>query len=123
MKVLIVDDDEMVRTVCSGMLTLLQHEVVAVSGGEAAIRTLQSSEEFPFDLILLDELMPGMSGPQTMQQMAYLGIRIPIILCSRREMTVEEFAGLDELRPSAVLGKPFRIHRLQAAMTAAIAQR
>ncbi len=122
MKVLIVDDDEMVRTVCSGMLTLLQHEVVAVSGGEAAIRTLQSSE-IPFDLILLDELMPGMSGPQTMQQMAYLGIRIPIILCSGREMTVEEFAGLDELRPSAVLGKPFRIHRLQAAIAAAIAQR
>lgn len=122
MKVLIVDDDEMVRTVCSGMLTLLQHEVVAVNGGEVAIRTLQSSE-IPFDLILLDELMPGMSGPQTMQQMAYLGIRIPIILCSGREMTVEEFAGLDELRPSAVLGKPFRIHRLQAAIAAAIAQR
>ena len=75
MKVLIVDDDEMVRSVCNGMLTLLQHEVVAVNGGEAAIRTLQSSET-EFDLILLDALMPGMSGPQTMQQLNYLGGRI-----------------------------------------------
>ena len=119
MKVLIVDDDEMVRTVCSGMLTLLRHEVVAVNGGEVAIRTLQSSET-AFDLILLDELMPGMSGPQTMQKLAYLGIEVPIILCSGREMTVEEFTGSDELRPRAVLGKPFTIQRLQEAALKAL---
>ena len=122
MKVLIVDDDEMVRTVCSGMLTLLRHEVFAVNGGEIAIRTLQSSET-AFDLILLDELMPGMSGPQTMQKLAYLGIKVPIILCSGREMTVEEFNGSDELRPSAVLGKPFTMQRLQSAIAAALANR
>ena len=122
MKVLIVDDDEMVRTVCSGMLTLLRHEVVAVNGGEVAIRTLQSSET-AFDLILLDELMPGMSGPQTMQKLAYLGIKVPIVLCSGREMTVEEFNGSDELRPSAVLSKPFTMQRLQSAIAAALANR
>lgn len=122
MKVLIVDDDEMVRTVCSGMLTLLRHEVVAVNGGEVAIRTLQSSET-AFDLILLDELMPGMSGPQTMQKLAYLGIKVPIVLCSGREMTVEEFNGSDDLRPSAVLGKPFTMQRLQSAIAAALANR
>ena len=115
MKVLIVDDDEMVRTVCTGMLKLLQHDVVAVNGGEAAIRTLQSSGT-EFDLILLDELMPGMSGPQTMQQMAYLGISVPIVLCSGREMTVEEFIGSDKIRPNAMLTKPFTIQRLQEAL-------
>jgi DNA-binding NtrC family response regulator len=114
-KVLIVDDDEMVRTVCTGMLKLLQHDVVAVNGGEAAIRTLQSSDT-EFDLILLDELMPGMSGPQTMQQMAYLGISVPIVLCSGREMTVEEFIGSDKIRPNAMLTKPFTIQRLQEAV-------
>lgn len=119
MKVLIVDDDEMVRTVCTGMLKLLQHDVVAVNGGEAAIRTLQSSET-EFDLILLDELMPGLSGPQTMQQMAYLGIRVPIILCSGREMTVEEFIGPDTIRPRAMLTKPFTIQRLQEAVSRAM---
>jgi two-component system, OmpR family, alkaline phosphatase synthesis response regulator PhoP len=118
-KVLIVDDDEMVRTVCTGMLKLLQHDVVAVNGGEAAIRTLQSSDT-KFDLILLDELMPGMSGPQTMQQMAYLGIRVPIILCSGREMTVEEFIGSDKTRPDAMLTKPFTIQRLQEAVLKAM---
>ncbi len=119
MKVLIVDDDEMVRTVCTGMLKLLQHDVVAVNGGEAAIRTLQSSDT-EFDLILLDELMPGMSGPQTMQQMAYLGIRVPIILCSGREMTVEEFIGSDKIRPDAMLTKPFTVQRLQEAVLKAM---
>jgi two-component system OmpR family response regulator len=118
-KVLIVDDDEMVRTVCTGMLKLLQHDVVAVNGGEAAIRTLQSSDT-EFDLILLDELMPGMSGPQTMQQMAYLGIRVPIILCSGREMTVEEFIGSDKIRPNAMLTKPFTVQRLQEAVLKAM---
>ena len=122
MKVLIVDDDEMVRTVCSGMLKILQHDVIAVDSGANAIRTLQSAE-VPFDLIFLDEIMPGMSGPQTMQQLAYLGIRIPIILCSGREMTVEEFTGAEELRPNAVLGKPFTIQRLQTAIAAATRSR
>ena len=119
MKVLIVDDDEMVRIVCTGMLKLLHHDVVTVNGGEAAIRTLQSSET-EFDLILLDELMPGMSGSQTMQNLAYLGIKVPIILCSGREMTVEEFNGSDELRPRAVLSKPFTIQRLQEAVLKAL---
>lgn len=118
MKVLVVDDDEMVRTVCSGMLKILQHEVIAVDSGETAIRTLQSAEA-PFDLMFLDEIMPGMSGPQTLQQLAYLGIRIPIILCSGREMTVEECTGANEVRPHAVLGKPFTMQRLQAAIAAA----
>ncbi len=119
MKVLIVDDDELVRTVCTGMLKLLQHDVVAVNGGEVAIRTLQSSDT-EFDLILLDELMPGMSGPQTMKQMAYLGIRVPIILCSGREMTVEEFIGSDKIRPNAMLTKPFTVQRLQEAVLKAM---
>ena len=122
MNVLIVDDDEMVRTVYSGMLRILQHDVTAVDGGENAIRILQSAE-VPFDLILLDEFMPGMNGPQTMQQLAYLGIKTPIILCSGREMTVEEFNGAEELRPRAVLGKPFTIQRLQEAIDAAIERR
>ena len=122
MKVLIVDDDEMVRTVCSGMLRILQHDVIAVDSGETAIRTLQSAE-VPFDLIFLDEIMPGISGPQTMQKLAYLGIKIPVILCSGREMTVEEFTGAEELRPHAVLGKPFTIQRLQEAIDAAIERR
>ena len=65
--------------------------------------------------------MPGMSGPQTMQQLAYLGIKVPIILCSGREMMVEEFNGSDELRPRTVLGKPFTIQRLQSAIAAALA--
>jgi len=121
-KVLIVDDDEMVRTVCSGMLKILQHDVIAVASGESAIRTLQSAE-VAFDLIFLDEIMPGMSGPQTMQQLAYLGIRIPIILCSGREMTVEEFTGSEELRPRAVLGKPFTMQRLQTAIADALRPR
>ena len=121
MKVLIVDDDEMVRTVCSGMLRILQHDVTAVDGGESAIQAVQSAE-VPFDLIFLDEFMPGMDGAQTMQQLAYLGIRTPVILCSGREMMVEEFSGAEELRPRAVLGKPFTIQRLQEAVAKALAK-
>ena len=101
------------------MLRILQHDVTAVESGEIAIRTLQSAE-VPFDLIFLDEIMPGMSGPQTMQQMAYLGIRVPIILCSGRELTVEEFIGSDKIRPEAMLTKPFTVQRLQEAVLKAM---
>lgn len=122
MKVLIVDDNEMIRTVCREMLKLLQHDAVAVDGGEAAIRALQTPEA-AFDLILLDEVMPGMSGPQTMQQLSCLGIKTPVIFCSGREMAMEEYTGVEGLRPTAVLSKPFTIQRLQTAIASVIERR
>lgn len=53
MRILIVDDDEMVQQVCEGMLHALNHLSMVVGDATAAIQCLTESSE-PFDCIILD---------------------------------------------------------------------
>ena len=59
--ILLVDDDEVVRTAIEDMLCNAGHQVTAVPGGEAALAAFRDRE---FDLVLLDFAMPGMNGAQ-----------------------------------------------------------
>lgn len=58
-KILVVDDDPLIRTTISGMLEQESFTVVEAASGESAISLFQ---EQPFDLVLLDVMMPGMDG-------------------------------------------------------------
>jgi two-component system cell cycle sensor histidine kinase/response regulator CckA len=58
-RVLVVDDDDAVRSVTVEMLKRSEYEVVSVSSGQGALDELKQGS---FDLILLDVGMPGMSG-------------------------------------------------------------
>jgi two-component system, cell cycle sensor histidine kinase and response regulator CckA len=114
-RILVVDDDEMVRSVCCGMLRLLQHEVLTAASGSEAIEQVVAQES-RFDLILLDDAMPQMSGRETLAQLFALGSRIPVIICTGRVVTPEEFAESVQNRPIAVLSKPFNLRGLQSAL-------
>jgi signal transduction histidine kinase len=59
--ILLVDDDEVVRTAIEDMLCNAGHHVTAVAGGEAALAAYKDRE---YDLVLLDFAMPGMNGAQ-----------------------------------------------------------
>lgn len=116
MRVLVVDDDEMVRTVCCGMLRLLQHDVVTATSGPDAIEQIAAPDAH-FDLILLDESMPQMSGRETLAQLSSLGLQIPVILCTGRMVTPGDLAESAGGRPIAVLSKPFNLQGLQSALS------
>ncbi len=126
MKVLVVDDDEMVRSVCSGMLRLLEHEVVTAAGGSEAIGKIVE-ETSQFNVILLDDAMPQMSGRETLAQLFALGIRIPVIFCTGKLVTPEELAETPQGEPTpgqpvVVLSKPFNLQGLQSALAAVLFQ-
>jgi len=58
--ILIVDDEEMVRSSLTSLLRLeTDHKVTTADGGEQA---LQLADEHTFDLVITDYLMPGLSG-------------------------------------------------------------
>jgi CheY-like chemotaxis protein len=61
--VLLVDDDPDIRSTVEMTLGLYGYRVVAVPGGAEALAWLRATSEPPF-LILLDFMMPGMSGAQ-----------------------------------------------------------
>lgn len=60
LRVLVVDDDELVRQSLSSMLEVLGHEIDVARRAEDAIRMVEDG--FPADLLILDLRMPGMGG-------------------------------------------------------------
>lgn len=116
-KILVVDDDELVRTVCVGMLRVLKHDADGVSSGSEAIAVLSAGSFY--DLLIMDESMPDMNGSDTIRTLSSQGIRIPFITCTGRNHV--EPGPTDEMDhpPIAVLSKPFTLQRLQSALAAA----
>ena len=106
-KVLVVDDDEISRTVLQTYLESFGFLVNNVNSGKQALRLLENLEETTYGLVLMDWEMPGYDGVETSKKIK-LSLRIdptpPIIMVTSR--TQEEVLPLirDEIR--AVLSKP-----------------
>ena len=79
-RVLVVDDEELVRKVAVGSLERAGYHVQTASSGIEAIELVRRSD--PFSLILLDMGMPEMSGIDTLIEIRSLGSDVPIVLCS-----------------------------------------
>ena len=78
--VLVVDDEEPVRQVASAILTFLGYTVLMSASGEEAVTCLRDGGH-P-DVVLLDIIMPGMNGFQTLQRLREIQPDLPILICS-----------------------------------------
>jgi CheY-like chemotaxis protein len=67
-KILLVEDDEMVRNLTSGLLGSMGYTVVVCDSPSAAIARL-STEKFVPDLLLTDVVMPSMTGPELRERL------------------------------------------------------
>ncbi len=85
-RILVADDDPMNQRILHQKLTDMGHSVKCVDNGELAVRELSNE---PFDLVLLDMLMPVMTGAEVLEEMK----RRP----EWRELPVIMIAGLDNL--------------------------
>jgi signal transduction histidine kinase len=108
--VLVVEDDEMVRTHVVGELTLLGYRVLAARNGVTALEILRS--EVPIDVLFTDVVMPGgISGPQLAEAALVLrpGLRV-LYTSGYTENAVVHHGRLD---PGVVLlSKPYRRQEL-----------
>jgi CheY-like chemotaxis protein len=106
-RILIVDDEEDVRAIAQMGLEIGAgwHVLTAASGQEAIVI---AETEQP-DVILLDMMMPNMSGRETLQALKLNPAtqQIPVILVTAKaqQSNLETFSDLDVM---AVLAKPFR---------------
>ena len=107
MKILIVDDEPLVRKSLARACRSRGHEVTeAVDGAEGLARWLEAAP----DLVFLDVLMPGLSGPELLQEIARrngdTGKRAKVILMSaysgEHNITTAQQLGADLFVP-----KPF----------------
>jgi len=89
--ILLVDDEKGVIEVCSEMLENLGYQVTAVSSGKEAIEAISSGKD-RMDLVILDLVMPRMSGQQVFEKIRALDPDIKVLVSSgySREEEIEK---------------------------------
>lgn len=114
--VLIVDDDEAVRTTLYKVIRSNGLCAEMASGGEQA---LQMTAKTHYDLMLLDVNMHGMDGFELVQKLRSRGIKTPIIIVSGRKEDYDTLYGLD-IGADDYVTKPFNPIVLGAKVKALI---
>jgi CheY-like chemotaxis protein len=116
-KILIIDDDRHMRTVCARVLSNAGHTVTCSDSGHEGLQTIRSAAP-PFDVVLLDQLMPGMSGTEVLEQAKSFSPALPVIIItgSATEETRNELLakGARDCLP-----KPFTPEQLRNAISTA----
>jgi PAS domain S-box-containing protein len=79
--ILLVDDEQMILEVGKGMLETLGYTVLASGGGREAIEIYAGNHE-KIDLVVLDLVMPGMSGRETFEQLKSINPGVRVLLSS-----------------------------------------
>lgn len=118
--ILVIDDEQAVRTVTELMLRRDGHHVEVAASGKAGVEAVGRTS---FDLILVDMFMPSMNGPATIACIREVAPAVPIIAMSG--MAVAHDVGPETTTPEALcvvgwLQKPFRPADLQHLVAAAL---
>jgi len=115
-RILVIDDEELIRQTVTATLQRFGHTVSAAADGEAGVDLFQREA---FELVITDVRMPGMSGPDVIRVLRPLRPGIPIIIIggggSIPPVGSESFAR--EVGADRVLQKPFAMRQLNAAVS------
>ena len=82
-RLLVVDDEEKIREMLTRFFALKGYDVRSVAGGEEALALL---DVFPPDVVLLDLLMPGLSGVETLKQLKQRRPSLKIVILSAADL-------------------------------------
>jgi CheY-like chemotaxis protein len=118
-RILVVDDDQAIRTVAKTVLELSGHEVVIADSGRVGLRKVEDEN---CDLVIVDIFMPGMDGLETIRLLKQQKPGLPIIVISGLAFWSNAEAPPDFLSMATKLGatrslqKPFRAQELLSAV-------
>ncbi len=115
-RLLIVDDDDGIRTTLEEALAQEGFDVACAADGRQAIRQFDASQRqgaTGFDLVLLDLMLPGVGGLDVCRHLRRHDSHIPILMVSARDTETDRVLGL-ELGADDYLVKPFGLRELVA---------
>jgi two-component system, cell cycle sensor histidine kinase and response regulator CckA len=113
--ILVVDDEPVLRRVCARMLQKMGYRVLEASGGEEALKLFK--EKLPeIDLILLDLIMPGLNGFQTLERLREMDPGARVLLCSG----CGDKAGENLPAEVSFIAKPYTLELLSQKVAAAL---
>jgi two-component system alkaline phosphatase synthesis response regulator PhoP len=113
-RILLVEDEPGLVLTLSDRLTGEGYDVEAVRDGAAG---LARASEGGFDLVLLDVMLPGMSGFDVCQQLRQRGIDTPVVMLTARGQLVDRVVGL-KIGADDYVTKPFEMAELVARIEA-----
>jgi signal transduction histidine kinase/HPt (histidine-containing phosphotransfer) domain-containing protein/FixJ family two-component response regulator len=120
LRILLADDDAAIRELTELLLTRQGHTVMAVPSGQEALRAL---EQEPFDVILLDDEMPRLSGAETAKRIRALenshagsNAKHQFILSLSGNNTEADQRRMMQAGIDACLSKPFYAEELNRAL-------
>ena len=116
-KILIVDDAGPVVVLCVNVLQALGYAVKGANRGEAALELMRKE---PFDLMVLDYKMPGMTGFEVFQQARVLHPAMAVVLVTGHG-TPEIISEANRMGFSAILLKPFTSDELRGTVEKVLA--
>jgi CheY-like chemotaxis protein len=123
-RILLIDDDELLRDTVLQMLELDGHQVTEAADGAQGLKLFQAGGGSRFDLVITDVLMPGVDGARVIVELRRSHPDLPIIAISggRRVLSPQFNLQTASLAgASCQLAKPFSRHELQSALTQALA--
>ena len=119
MRILLVEDERRVASFVSRALRENSYDVDLAETGEKA---LQMAGQTPYDSILLDVRLPGLSGIQVCRELRDANVDTPILMLTARGLVEQRVEGLDA-GADDYLTKPFAIAELLARLRALIRRR
>ena len=115
MKILVCDDEELIRHVIKEYLKLEQYEIVEASSGLEAIEKVKNND---ISLIIMDIMMPKMDGYEAVREIKQIK-DIPVIMLSARVEEYDKLYGFD-LGIDDYVTKPFSPKELLARVKAVL---
>ena len=121
-RIMVMDDDKMIRDVATAQLSMLGHEVIPVSDGEQAINKYQELQDnkLPVDLVIMDLTIPGgMGGQEACQKLLQIDPTAKIVVASgySNDPVMADFR---KHGFSAAVAKPFDLDELRKTIESAL---
>jgi diguanylate cyclase (GGDEF)-like protein len=114
MRILVVEDDQLTAQTLNTILAHQNYVVELAGNGELAWNLVES---FPFDLVLLDVMIPQLDGVSLCRRIRNQGYTMPILLLTGRDSSHDKTVGLDAGADDYVV-KPFDPDELAARIRA-----
>jgi DNA-binding response OmpR family regulator/HPt (histidine-containing phosphotransfer) domain-containing protein len=114
LQILLVEDDQPVSAILEACLAAYHYQVSTASDGQVG---LAMAQQFPYDLIVLDVILPGLDGLRFCQSLRSQGNQTPILLLTAKEEASDRVLGLNAGADDYMV-KPFDLEELLARIRA-----
>ena len=114
LKVLVVDDEPNIRDLLSASLRFAGHQVATAANGTYAINMITDTKP---DIVLLDVMLPDISGFGVTKKIRGMGIEVPILFLTARDDTEDKITGLT-VGGDDYVTKPFSLDEIMARISA-----